>query len=134
MQGNPLGEDRGTLPNLVFTEEKKFDIQQVASQQNDRVWASSSSTEGRIVTRRQNPQSWFGRPSHSPGGFLCFLCPLESNWTPSATSPTFWRIASFPGWPRSTSKELPGRCNRTLRSLTLLRSPSPGFRGKSPHS
>ena len=47
----------GTLPNLVFTDEKKFDIQQVASQQNDRVWASSSSTEGRIVTRRQNPQS-----------------------------------------------------------------------------
>ena len=47
----------GTLPNLVFTDEKKFDIQQVVSQQNDGVWASSSSTEGRIVTRRQNPQS-----------------------------------------------------------------------------
>ena len=47
----------GTLPNLVFTDEKKFDIQQVVNQQNDWVWASSSSTEGRIVTRRQNPQS-----------------------------------------------------------------------------
>ena len=47
----------GTLPNLVFTDEKKFDIQQAVNQKNDRVWASSSTTEGRIVTRRQNPQS-----------------------------------------------------------------------------
>ena len=45
-----------TLPNLVFTDENKFDIQQVVSQQNDRVWASSSSAEGRIVTRHQNSQ------------------------------------------------------------------------------
>ena len=29
--------DKGTLPNLVFTEEEKFDIQQVVNQQNDRV-------------------------------------------------------------------------------------------------
>ena len=35
-------------------DEKKFDIQQVVSQQNDRVWASSSSAEGRIVTRCLN--------------------------------------------------------------------------------
>ena len=47
----------GTLPNLGFTDEKKFDIKQVVSQQNDRVWVSSLSTEGRLVTRRQNPQS-----------------------------------------------------------------------------
>ena len=46
----------GTMQNLVFTDEKKFDIQQVVNQLNDRVWASSSSTEERIVTRRQNPQ------------------------------------------------------------------------------
>ena len=46
----------GMLPNLVFTD-KKFDIQQAVNQKNDRVWASSSTTEGRIVTRRQNPQS-----------------------------------------------------------------------------
>ena len=49
--------DQGTLPNLVFTDEKKFDIQHVVNQQNDRVWGSSTSVEGRIVTRRQNPQS-----------------------------------------------------------------------------
>ena len=47
----------GTLPNLVFTDEKKFDIQQVVNQQNDRVWGSSSTIGGRVVTRRQNPQS-----------------------------------------------------------------------------
>ena len=52
-----LQEDDGTLSNLVFTDEKKFDIQHVVSQQNKRVWASSLSTEERIVTRRQNQQS-----------------------------------------------------------------------------
>ena len=45
-----------TLPNLVFTD-KKLDIQQMANQKNDRVWTSSSFTEGSIVTRRQNLQS-----------------------------------------------------------------------------
>ena len=38
------------------------------------------------------------------GGSSLLLCPLESNWTPSATSPTFWRVACCPG-PRSTSKD-----------------------------
>ena len=47
----------GTLPNLVFTDEKKFNIQQAVNQKNDRVWVSSSTIEERIVTRRQNPQS-----------------------------------------------------------------------------
>ena len=47
----------GMLPNLVFTDEKKFDIQQAVNQKNDRVWASSSMTKGRIVTRHQNFQS-----------------------------------------------------------------------------
>ena len=49
--------DEGTLLKLVFTDKKKFDIQQVVNQQNDRSWASSA-TEGRIIiTRHQNPQS-----------------------------------------------------------------------------
>ena len=47
----------GMLPNLVFTDKKKFDIQQAVNQKNDRVWASSSTTEERIVTRCQNLQS-----------------------------------------------------------------------------
>ncbi|KAF2354610.1 hypothetical protein FHG87_014634 [Trinorchestia longiramus] len=45
-----------TLLNLVFTDEKKIDIQQVVNHQKERVWSSSSSVEGRIVTRRQNAQ------------------------------------------------------------------------------
>ncbi|KAF2344780.1 hypothetical protein FHG87_024464 [Trinorchestia longiramus] len=48
---------QGTLPNLLFTDEKKFDIQQIVNHQNDRVWSSSSSVESRIVTKRQNAQS-----------------------------------------------------------------------------
>ena len=47
----------GTLLNLVFTNGKKFNIQQAINQKNNRVWVSSSTTEGRIVTRCQNPQS-----------------------------------------------------------------------------
>ena len=46
----------GTLPNLVFTDKKKFHIQKAVNQKNDRVWVSSSTTEGRIVTRCQNLQ------------------------------------------------------------------------------
>ena len=57
MQENFKDIDEGTLPKLVFTDKKKFDIQLVVNQQNDRVWVSYSTTEGRIVTRRQNPQS-----------------------------------------------------------------------------
>ncbi|KAF2351360.1 hypothetical protein FHG87_017884 [Trinorchestia longiramus] len=45
---------QGTLSNLVFTDVKKFDIQQVVNHQNDHVWSFSSSVERRIVTRRQN--------------------------------------------------------------------------------
>ena len=55
------------------------------------------------------------------------------NWAHSATSPTFWRAACYPVL-RSTSKEFPDPCNRTLRLLTLPRSSSPGFRTKIPHS
>ena len=47
----------GMLPNLVFIDKKKFDIQQAVNQKNGRVWASSSMTEERIVTRHQNLQS-----------------------------------------------------------------------------
>ena len=45
-----------TLPNFVFTDEEKFDMQQVVDQQNNRVWAFSSSIQERIVARRQNLQ------------------------------------------------------------------------------
>ena len=70
----------GTLPNLVFADKKKFNIQQLVRKQNDRVWDSSSFTERRIVTRRQKPQSvmvWAAvTETESP---LFFFSPLDSN-------------------------------------------------------
>ena len=53
----------GTVPNLVLTDEKKFDVQQCLNHQNDRVWSRDGSVEGRRVSRRQNPLSvmvWAG--------------------------------------------------------------------------
>ena len=69
---------QGMLPNLVFTDEKKFDIQQVVNHQNDRVWSALSSSEGRIVMRHQNAQSvmvWAAVTAtvRSLGLFLCLL-------------------------------------------------------------
>ena len=38
--------DRGTLPNFVFTDEKKNDMQsRFVNEQNDRVWGSPSLVE-----------------------------------------------------------------------------------------
>ena len=47
----------GTVPNLVFTNKKKFDVQQCLNHQNDRVWSRDLSVEGRRVSRHQNPLS-----------------------------------------------------------------------------
>ena len=75
----------GTLSNLIFTDEKKFDIQQAVNQKNDRVWASSSTIEGRIVTRRQNSQSvmvWAAvtATGRSPLLFVPMGVKLNSEW------------------------------------------------------
>ena len=51
-----LMKDR-MVPNLVFTDEKKFDVQQCLNHQNDRVWSRDGSVEGRRVSWRQNPLS-----------------------------------------------------------------------------
>ena len=47
----------GTVPNLVFTDEKRFDVQQCLNHQNDRVWSRDGSVEGRRVSQHQNPLS-----------------------------------------------------------------------------
>ena len=92
--------DQGTLPNLVFTDEKKFDIQQVFNQQNDRVWGSSSSVKGRIATRRQYPQSvmiW-AAVTQSVWNISCwFLCLRGWNLTRNDTFLTFWNLTRYPG-------------------------------------
>ena len=51
-----LMKDR-IVPNLLFTDEKKFDIQQCLNYQNNRVWHRDGSVEARRVSRRQNPLS-----------------------------------------------------------------------------
>ena len=43
------------VPNLVFTDEKKFDVQQCLNDKNDTVWSRDGSVEGRRVNRRKNP-------------------------------------------------------------------------------
>ena len=75
----------GMLPNLVFTDKKKFDIQQTINQKNDRVWVSSSTIEKRIVTRCQNPQSvmvWAAvtTTGRSPLLFVPTGVKLNSKW------------------------------------------------------
>lgn len=47
----------GMLPNLVFSDEKKFDVEQCVNHQNDRVWSKDGSEKVRRVSRRQNPAS-----------------------------------------------------------------------------
>ena len=45
------------VPNLVFTDEKKFDVEQCLNHQKDRVLGRDGSVEGRRVSRRHNPLS-----------------------------------------------------------------------------
>ena len=49
--------EAGMLPNLVFSDEKKFDVEQCVNWQNDRVWGRNASVKNRRVSRRQNPIS-----------------------------------------------------------------------------
>ena len=46
-----------TVPNLVFTDEKKFDVQQCLKYKKDRVWSRDGSVEGRRESLPQNPLS-----------------------------------------------------------------------------
>ena len=42
--------NEGILANLVFRNEKKFDVQQCLNHQNDRVWSKDGSEEARKVS------------------------------------------------------------------------------------
>lgn len=49
---------RGAIPNIVFSDEKNFTIEQFVNKQNDRVWLTERSYENlnsRLATRRQAP-------------------------------------------------------------------------------
>ena len=47
----------GTVPNLMITDVEKFDVKQCLNHQNNRVWSTDGSVEGRRVSRRQKPLS-----------------------------------------------------------------------------
>ena len=47
----------GTLPNLVFSDEKKFDVEHHFNTQNDRVWSKNGDEGTRVVTRKNFPTS-----------------------------------------------------------------------------
>ena len=46
-----------TLPNLVFSDEKKFDIEHYFNTQKDRVWSRNEDEGSRVVARKQCPAS-----------------------------------------------------------------------------
>ena len=72
-----LMED-GMLLNLVFSDEKKIDVEQCVNHQNDRVWGRNASVEGRRVSRRQNPTCvMVGRPSQPLEGLPSISCPQK---------------------------------------------------------
>ena len=49
--------EAGTLSNLVFSDEKKFDVQHHVNPQNDRVWSCGGEVGPRRVTRVQGTAS-----------------------------------------------------------------------------
>lgn len=52
--------DRGKLPNIVFSDEKVFTVEQFVNKQNDRVWLKGKSEDNlarRLATRKQGPAS-----------------------------------------------------------------------------
>ena len=49
--------EAGTLPTLVFSDEKKFDVQHHVNPQNDRVWSRDGQVWPRRVTRAQRAAS-----------------------------------------------------------------------------
>ena len=47
----------GTLPNLVFSIENKFDVEHHFNIQNDRVWSRNGNVGSRVLARKQCPAS-----------------------------------------------------------------------------
>ena len=64
-----------TLPNLVFSDEKKFDVEHHFNTQNDRVWSRNEDEIYRVMARKQCPVSvmfWAAvtEPGRSPLFFV----------------------------------------------------------------
>ena len=112
----------GMLPNLVFSDEKKFDVEQCVNHQNDCVWGKNASVEGRRVSRRQNLTSvmvWVGRHSHwkVSSRFRALRSKIEH---PAVHLGYFgrWTVAMGQRALRGSSLDLPAR----LGALTWLKN------------
>ena len=128
-----LMED-GMLPNLVFSDEKKFDVEQFVTHQNDRVWGKMQPWKaGEWVDARIQPLLWFGRPSQPLESLPSFSCPHEWNWTASGTSRTFWKVKCCHG-PENTSREHLEPSSKTRRPHMAQEWPNGGFRPTSRRS
>ena len=59
--------NKSTLPNIVFSDKKKFDVQQNHNPQNDRFWLKSGEIDVRVVT-------W----SHGAASLIVWLAVTET--------------------------------------------------------
>ena len=98
-----LTED-GMLPNWVYSDEKKFDVEQCVNHQNDRVWGRNTSVEGRRVSRRQNPTSvmvWFPAMTRDFSDAECIFNRIKHHAIYRKISPLFeesgFEILDWPG-------------------------------------
>ena len=132
-----LMED-GMLPNLVFSDEKKFDVEQCVNHHNDCVWGRNASVEGRRVSRRQNPNSvivWAAvtATGRSPLVFVPSGVKLNCQRYISNILRTFWKVNCCHG-PESTSREHLGPSSKTRRPRMAQEWPNSGFRPTSRRS
>ena len=111
----------GMLPNLVFSDEKKFDVEQCVNHQNDRVCGRNASVERRRVSRRQNPTSivvWAAVTA--TGRSLLVFVPSGEIEQPAVHLGHFgrWTVAKSPRELQGSTLDLPAR----LGALTCLKN------------
>ena len=108
------------LSNLVFSDEKKFDVEQCVNHQNDRFWGRNESVEGRRVSRRQNPTSvmvWAAVTANGRSPLVFVPSEIEQ---PAVHLGYFgrWTIAMCPSALRGSTLDLPA----SLGALTWLKN------------
>ena len=125
----------GMLPNLVFSDKKKFDVEQCVNHQNDGVWDRNAPVEDRRVSRHQNPTSvmvWaeVTATGRSPLVFVPSWVKLNSQRYIS----DILEGKLLPWAPESTSREHLGPSSKTRRPHMAQEWPNGGFRPTSRRS
>ena len=118
----------GMLPNLVFSDEKKFDVDQCVNHQNNRVWGRNAPVEGRRVSRRQNPTSvmvWGGRHSHWKVSLYFVYLGVKLNSQRYILDIGKVNCCHVP---ESTLREYLGSSSKTRRPYMAQEWPNGGFR------